>query len=407
MSGPVRLRGQRPDQALRRPPCPPLTRKPSRPRRSCCRRGEPAHRIIDRPCPTDDAAALRQAYEAAHALLGETVPVLPQITLPAGTTTPAEAIAATTVAGATAGQDPPTWLSRIARVRPNVAALETMSCCAELLRTDASPQTLSIGQLPLGTGQPSTWVGLPHAPIEGVHTSLAFVGPPPQTGAPFTGLLIDEWVETIPAIGEVGGVAFHYDAPTAQPPAALLLVVPPASATGNWSLDDLTRGVDQLLTLATARYAGPADLDGAGGDLRQFLPAAYLPSNESDPAGIARERLFVADASYGQEIDAANPQIASLATGIRDQQGNAGARQGATVEIDVTGAALSGASFSITPPNGVTIVAQTVNGPTAATVSLKVAPNAALEPRMLTATTATAAAVGRPLPSSQRRDSSP
>ena len=214
-------------------------------------------------------------------------------------------------------------------MRPSVGALETVTCCAELLGTSAA-LTLAIGQLPVGDpANPTRWIGLPGAPT-GSHTSLAFVGGAPDTTATFSGLLIDEWVETIPSDQELGAVSFHYDAPTAQPPQAILLAVPPDPTGEAWLLDDLSGAVAELIDLAHARYAGPADLTGDGADLTQYLPAAYLPAKETDSvAGIEPSRLIgqaLIDqlGDYGTEIDATSPVINNATGPQTDDQGHPG-----------------------------------------------------------------------------------
>ena len=48
-----------------------------------------------------------------------------------------------------------------------------------------------------------------------------------QTNSPQSGLLIDEWSETIPVDTETSGIAFNYNQPDSMPPQALLLAVYP------------------------------------------------------------------------------------------------------------------------------------------------------------------------------------
>lgn len=79
---------------------------------------------------------------------------------------------------------------------------------------------------------------------------------------PLIGLSIDEWHELIPNKTETTGISFHYDAPNAEPPQALLLAVSERQTehNENWSWDELVRCIDQSLTLAKMRSVGTDEL---------------------------------------------------------------------------------------------------------------------------------------------------
>jgi hypothetical protein len=79
---------------------------------------------------------------------------------------------------------------------------------------------------------------------------------------PLIGLSIDEWHELIPNKTETTGISFHYDAPNAEPPQALLLAVSERLTEHNsdWSWDELVRCIDQSLTLAKMRAVGADEL---------------------------------------------------------------------------------------------------------------------------------------------------
>jgi hypothetical protein len=91
------------------------------------------------------------------------------------------------------------------------------------------------------------------------------------------GMVIDEWAETIPSAQETTGLAFHYDAPSAEAPQAILLAVPPAQQA-TWTLD----GLEAILleTAALTRLRG-VDTDGLGA-LGQLLPAAWLAQDTAN-----------------------------------------------------------------------------------------------------------------------------
>jgi hypothetical protein len=88
--------------------------------------------------------------------------------------------------------------------------------------------------------------------------------------APQAGLLVDEWVEVVPADTATTGVSFHYDSPDTEPPQAMLLVVPPDPAKG-WLWEDVVASLHDTLDLARVRALEPELL--ARTASAQFLPA--------------------------------------------------------------------------------------------------------------------------------------
>lgn len=86
------------------------------------------------------------------------------------------------------------------------------------------------------------------------------------------GLVLDEWVEMVPAETEETGVAFHFDNPGAEAPQAVLAAVP-AAADGQWTFAQLLATVNETLDLAHVRMLEPEDLPSG---LGQALPAIYI-----------------------------------------------------------------------------------------------------------------------------------
>ena len=75
-----------------------------------------------------------------------------------------------------------------------------------------------------------------------------------------TGLLIDEWVETVPSPSETTGVTFHYDQPNGAPPQALLLAVP-SDRRATWDLNSLEAVLHETMDLARLRAVAPESGD--------------------------------------------------------------------------------------------------------------------------------------------------
>jgi len=115
-----------------------------------------------------------------------------------------------------------------------------------------------------------------------VHDTVSIVQHLPQgfvaTGKQ-CGLLIDEWVESVPNRTEVTGLSFNFNAPDTAPPQALLLAVTP-NETGSWQWDDLVGTVLDTFRRARLRAVEPdqiGDLPGIG----TLLPAVIAEFSTS------------------------------------------------------------------------------------------------------------------------------
>ena len=159
------------------------------------------------------------------------------------------------------GQDPMaaiTWFQRAAYVRPGATRLNDAFLYGETVGTAAL--RFHVGQLPFQAQE--RWVALPHAPEKPfprgrislvAQTSSA---QPPRFDQPFAGLLLDDWVETVPSPRETTGVTFHYDQPNSAPPQALLLAVP-SDRRATWDLNSLEAVLQETMDLARLRAVAP------------------------------------------------------------------------------------------------------------------------------------------------------
>src|SRR5690606_3484711 len=128
-----------------------------------------------------------------------------------------------------------------ALVRPDVEPLSSLLTVAEANGRDVGLPHLDVLQLPHEPGQ--RWVALPTpAGGEVPSGSVGIVVHAPDgldLGGPVAGLVVDEWTEAIPAGTETTALSFHYDAPSAHPPQAVLLAVTGSTDTARWSFDEL------------------------------------------------------------------------------------------------------------------------------------------------------------------------
>ena len=167
------------------------------------------------------------------------------------------------------------WLARVSRVREGSARLEDVFRYVEAIGAGAE-LNLRVSQLPFRNGD--RWVALPlvgDKPLSAgtlslvAHTSDAF-----DPNQPLAGLLIDEWIETVPNAAETTAVAFQYDQPDATPPQSVLIAIPPG-ADLSWTAGALQKVLLETMDLAKMRMVDPSLL----GEIEHFLPALYFGSN--------------------------------------------------------------------------------------------------------------------------------
>lgn len=168
-----------------------------------------------------------------------------------------------------------TWVARTARVREGMARLEDAFRYAEALGTGAE-WNLRVGQLPLRNND--RWVALPvgdsKAISAGTLSLVAQVNGAFDARQPLAGLLIDEWIETVPNATETTAVAFQYDQPDATPPQSVLIAVPPGADLA-WTAQSVQKVLLETMDLARIRMVDPSLL----GEAQHFLPALYFGSN--------------------------------------------------------------------------------------------------------------------------------
>jgi hypothetical protein len=209
-------------------------------------------------------------------MLGPAQPALATWTL----AQPAGAQASLAGRRALTGGDPTTvvsWLHRAALVRPPLDPLAGLLLHVEARTSDVAGR-LAVVQQPHRPDAP--WLALPFdaktgPPPNGSVATVLHAWKPVDVAAPVAGLLVDGWTETVPAGEETTAVAFHYDAPGARAPQAMLLAVHPARQPGHWSFDTLLATVNEAVDLARLRTLSAAEL----APLSSFLPALYLPDD--------------------------------------------------------------------------------------------------------------------------------
>jgi len=194
---------------------------------------------------------------------------------------------------------PVTWLHRAGLVRSELVPLCGLLTHAEADGADIVGE-LAVVQLPHRPG--ARWCELPFGPegppIAGTVGVVAHAPAGFDPTGPLAGLFVDAWAEVIPSIEHTAGVAFHYDAPGARPPQAILLAVHPDLEPDRWNLQYLLETVQETILLAQVRTVTLRELDGLAG----LIPALYLPNNYTrDVASVSFKGLVTAalDAGLG------------------------------------------------------------------------------------------------------------
>ena len=196
-----------------------------------------------------------------------------------------DAVAQRAVAGDVTAWDVEEWFDGVARVRAGARRLQDVRLVARAvggLETGRGPAGFTALQLPPRTGD--RWLAAPLAPgtrMPGGFTGITVATADWQPNGDQAGLVVDEWVEVLPNDEETTGLVFHYDAPGASAPQALLLAVSP-DPSRPWDQSTLEAVLLETVDLARIRAVQPHHLKRVG----HLLPALFLASNAGgDPAG--------------------------------------------------------------------------------------------------------------------------
>ena len=170
------------------------------------------------------------------------------------------------------------WLQQVAETHPRVRRLETFLLAAEAW--GKITPSLSVAQLPRQSNlewqaladTEMTSAGRAHGRINGVQSVVALVPADFDVGN-VTGLVIDDWTETLPAASVTTGISLEYDQPASQAPQCFLLAVPGNFDEDAWTAEHLAGIVRDTMELARVRLV---DLD-ALPDVGGLAPALMFP----------------------------------------------------------------------------------------------------------------------------------
>jgi len=169
------------------------------------------------------------------------------------------------------------WIQRAARVRAGVARMDAALTYAESLAGKPLLH-LDVAQLPAVANDRWAGMDLPGPAPASTLSLIAFTPVAYAPGAAVAGLLVDEWIESVPAAQQITGVAFNYMDPSARAPQAILVAVAPDDFP-EWTVESVEGSVLEALDLATLRGVDPDALDALG----HYLPALYFAYNTGAP----------------------------------------------------------------------------------------------------------------------------
>lgn len=174
------------------------------------------------------------------------------------------------------------WVQGVAKVRSRITNFQRVQLYGDYLK-NRRRQDLSVIQLPLSPTRDDRWVAMEfNNDYEVPDDSISMVLDAPNMvdmRALQAGMIIDDWVETIPDPDVQSGVAMNYQSPNSEAPNALILAVSP-NETGRWEWSDLMDVVDETFGMAKKRAVEPDHLkEKIWG---QVVPALVGPIDPAD-----------------------------------------------------------------------------------------------------------------------------
>ena len=164
------------------------------------------------------------------------------------------------------------WFRQAARVRPHLDHLSDALLSAQSLAPSTTAR-FEATQLPRSSED--RWAGV-SADTQAELSVVAHLPDGVSWKDVECGLLLDSWTERLPAQEQSTAIAFHYDAPGATPPHAILLAVSPDDRAA-WDADLVASVVQEALELGKLRGVAYADVP----QTHHYLPAVLLPHNPS------------------------------------------------------------------------------------------------------------------------------
>jgi hypothetical protein len=172
------------------------------------------------------------------------------------------------------------WMHRLGRIHEALGDWELAGLVSQAQIGSNTAFHLAPTQTPWNENTP--WIGgqLNTEALKGGIHSVVFAGQV-KFGQTFAGLMLAAFNEALPRETEQGGLTFQYDRPSAEPPQAVLLAVPPDPVGApHWDQDTLFQVLTEAQNLARIRMVDPDSMRSLG----IVLPAMYLTYNPDNEA---------------------------------------------------------------------------------------------------------------------------
>lgn len=175
------------------------------------------------------------------------------------------------------------WLTSMARVRKNTANYEMLSILASAVdfKSFHNLRQLLPMQLPYAGDGTERWLGASVTTAAGLKEGRIAIGASVPAGYVVSGdqvgIMIDDWIDVIPAKEQTSGISFHHNQPNAKAPQCLLLGLTP-QITGSWRWNDLVDMLNETLDLAKKRAV---DYERISSSVVGQLPAFSMPFAQS------------------------------------------------------------------------------------------------------------------------------
>lgn len=207
-----------------------------------------------------------------------------------------------------------TWMQRMSRVRSGIEAFSEVMLFVDAL-SGSDPTQLKVAQLPYmppDEGQ-DVWIALEQdedetEPWEANRLSLVIQAEDDFIEDQLAGLVVDEWVETIPSRKASASMGVHYDSPGSRAPQSILQAIMPAWQGFEWNVWVFQKIILDTIKLMKVRMVDAETIDLSGNinltadGIGQFLPATLFTMNFSKAPSMAESPDHSVLTETAQEI---------------------------------------------------------------------------------------------------------
>ncbi len=200
------------------------------------------------------------------------------------------------------------WLQTSAKVKTKMTNYQKIRLFSDSL-TGKIGSDLNVIQLPVVDNTTDRWVGMTldaDHKLSGDTLSLVMELPDSFNSSTAVnyqaGLIVDEWIETIPDENIHTGIAMNYNQPNTEAPNSIIMAVTP-EITGAWEWDDLMDTLNETLSLARKRAIEPDHIkEEIWGQVLPALVSSISPNDSTPSVDFGRNVTSVQKGQFGHLI---------------------------------------------------------------------------------------------------------